>query len=56
MPNPPGRPARFCSSSVTCSRMWPGQVPSRRRCRKPPRTPGLQRCSISVGSQPDRRS
>jgi hypothetical protein len=46
LPKPPGMPARFCSSSVTCSRMWParclpaGAAGSRRARRTP------QRCSI----------
>ena len=31
-------------------------VPRRRRCRKPPRTPGLQRCSIRPGNQASSRS
>ncbi len=56
LPKPVCMPARFCSSSVTCSRMWPAQVPSRRRCRKPPRSPTPQRCSTSDGSQAVRRS
>ena len=45
LPKPVRMPARFCSSSTTCSRMWPAQVPSRRRSRKPPCSPTPQRCT-----------
>ncbi len=55
-PKPLCMPARFCNSIATCSSMWPGQVPSRKRCRNPPRSPTLQRCSISVGNIPVSRS
>ena len=50
LPKPPRRPARFCSSRVTCSRMWPGQVPSFSRIRKPPRTPAAT--VLDQGRQP----
>ena len=38
-PKPVGMPARLSSSITTCSSTWPIQVPSTRRCRKPPRSP-----------------
>ena len=47
---PACRPA-IAIPSVICSRIWAGYVPIRRRWKKPPRSPMLQRCSIIVGSQ-----
>ena len=35
-------PARFWSSSATCSAMWPAHVPSRSRVMNPPRRPSEQ--------------
>ncbi len=56
LPKPTSLPARVCNSNVTCSRMWAGYVPFRKRWKKPPRSPMLQRCSINVGSQLIKRS
>jgi hypothetical protein len=55
-PKPVGMPARLSSSMTMCSSTWPHQVPSCRRCRKPPRSPTPQWCSTSAGSQVVRRS
>ena len=55
-PKPVGMPARFSSSMTMCSSTWPHQVPSCRRCRKPPRSPTPQWCSTRAGSQAVSRS
>ena len=42
--------------SAACSRISAGDIPSRRRTRKPPRCPSLHSCSIRPGNQAMSRS
>ena len=49
-PKPVGMPGEVEQFDHDVSSTWPIQVPSTRRCRKPPRSPTPQWCSSSAGS------